>query len=216
MSSLLWCWFDVEECFITARVKLWSMSLKLESARTHTDPRTLRCSSPGWTQSLPLLRLLSRLRFRAPAASSGSGPAGKPAPPATPAPPRSPPASDRDASFSGQREPAAARAALAAAVRSTSPRKARGSERRSSCCGGVGEAPSAERRCLPLRGSSASLSRAHFNTHTLAPALLGHAWQPRARASLPWTRARGSRSLPRVWRAELHLLTPAPKLKTRN
>lgn len=76
---------------------------------------TPRCTSPGWTPSLHLLRLLSPLRFRAPAASSGSGPAGKPALPATPAPPRSPPASGRDASFSGQLKPAVAPATLAAA-----------------------------------------------------------------------------------------------------
>lgn len=136
------------------------MSLKLESAQTHT--LTLRCTSPGWMTSLHLLRLLSRLRFRAPAASSGSGPAGKPAPPATPAPPRSPPASDRDASFSGQGEPAAAPAALAAVVRSTSPREARGSERTSASCGGVGKTPSAARAASLSVGPC--LSHAHTST----------------------------------------------------
>lgn len=54
---------------------------------------------------LPPLLLL--LRHRAPAASSGSVPAGKPVLPARPAPPRPPPASDRDASWCGHGEPAA-------------------------------------------------------------------------------------------------------------
>lgn len=133
--------------------------------KTPSQVRTahgLRCSSPGWTPSLLLLRLLSRLRFRAPAASSGSGPAGKPAPPATPAPPRSPPASDRDASFCGQGEPAAAPAALAAVVRSTSPREARGSERTSASCGGVGGTPSAARVASLSVGPC--LSHAHTST----------------------------------------------------
>lgn len=73
-------------------------------------------TSPGCTLSLRLplllLLLLPLLRYRAPAASSGLAPAGKPAPPATPAPPRPPPVSDRDASFCGQEEPAAPAARL--------------------------------------------------------------------------------------------------------
>ena len=71
-------------------------------------------TSPGCTLCLRLPRLLHLLlrRYRAPAASSGSAPAGKPVPPATPAPPRPPPASDRDASFSVQEEPAAPAARL--------------------------------------------------------------------------------------------------------
>lgn len=84
-------------------------------AHTNSSTGSSVGTSPGCTRSLRLLLQLHPLlllRYRAPAASSGSAPAGKPALPATPAPPRPPPASDRDASFSGQEEPAAPAARL--------------------------------------------------------------------------------------------------------
>lgn len=88
-------------------------TLSLSRSHTHSRWGGRVSTSPGCTLSLRLPRLLHLLlRYRAPAASSGSAPAGKPVPPATPAPPRPPPASDRDASFSGQEEPAAPAARL--------------------------------------------------------------------------------------------------------
>lgn len=133
---------------------------------------TRRWSSPGWT---PSLRLLSRLRSRAPAASSGSAPAGKPAPPATPAPPRSPPASGRDASFPGQGEPAAAPAAHARSSDAHLPPERREEASARARPVEVSRKHRELERAASLFRGSVSLSRTHLPTRTPARALLGHA-----------------------------------------